>query len=101
VKQHDERAKTIISEIDGSMVPIVKTSVPSDKTAEEVDLRKYRKLVYKEARLAYLIDFYHLCEYLAGAWSKDKNPANMLSLRVLRANDNWDSYWNTIRLNAA
>lgn len=260
VKHHDQIAKTIISEIDGSMVPIVEISLPSDKTAEEVDLRKYRKLVYKEARLAlsheqgsvtpvyaatmgdvheagkqlrfsaeavglnentkihgvgdgapwiaiqfenqfaarstYLIDFYHLCEYLAeaakniptnahawieqqkallknsqpdqvlmalkpylepsnvsdenapvracyryiehrpgqfhykealekelpigsgevesehryisqkrlklaGAWWKHKNAANMLSLRVLRANNNWDSYWNTTRLKAA
>lgn len=253
-------AKTIISEIDGSMVPIVEFSLPADKTAEEVDLRKHRKLVYKEARLAlshehgsatpvyaatmgdvheagkqlrfsaeavglnektsihgvgdgapwiaiqfenqfaargrYLIDFYHLCEYLAkaaesiptnrqawieqqkdslkksradqvlmelkpylepsslsdenapvracyryienrpgqfyykealekelpigsgevesehryisqkrlklaGAWWKDNNAANMLSLRVLRANNNWDDYWNTVRSAAA
>jgi hypothetical protein len=45
-------AKTIISEIDGSMVPIVEISLPSNETAAEVDLRKYRRLVYKEARLA-------------------------------------------------
>lgn len=260
-KQHSSIAtKTIISEIDGSMVPIVEFSLPADKTAEEVDLRKHRKLVYKEARLAlsreqgsvspvyaatmgdvheagkqlrcsaeavglnektkihgvgdgapwiaiqfenqfaaqstYLIDFYHLCEYLAkaaesipdnrhawieqqkdslkksqshqvlmalkpylepnsvsdenapvracyryienrpdqfyykealekelpigsgevesehryisqkrlklaGAWWKDNNAANILSLRVLRANNNWDSYWSSVRLDAA
>lgn len=38
---------------------------------------------------------------LAGAWWKDSNAANMLSLRVLRANNNRDSYWNTVRLKAA
>lgn len=260
-KQHTSTmAKTIISEIDGSMVPIVEFNLPTDKTVKEVDLRKHRKLVYKEARLAlshehgsttpvyaatmgdvheagkqlrfsaeavglneksnvhgvgdgapwiaiqfenqfaargtYLIDFYHLCEYLAkaaesiptnkltwveqqkdslkkscsnhvllelrpyleaasvsdenapvracyryienrpgqfyykealekelpigsgevesehryisqkrlklaGAWWKDNNAANMLSLRVLRANNHWDGYWNTVRSNAA
>jgi hypothetical protein len=52
-KQPAQIAKMIISEIDGSMVPIVEISLPPDKTAEEVDLRKYRKLVYKEARLHY------------------------------------------------
>lgn len=38
---------------------------------------------------------------LAGAWWKDNNAANMLSLRVLRANNNWDSYWSTMRAKAA
>lgn len=253
-------ADIIVSEIDGSMLPIVEIIFPADKTANELDLRKYRKLQYKEARLAlshqkdsmtpvyaatmgdvneagkqlrfsaeavglgkktkihgvgdgavwiasqfeeqfgaqstYLIDFYHLCEYLseaaksipidskkwldqqktflknsqpeqvlaalkpymeplhiqdenapvracyryinnrpgqflykealekglpigsgevesehryisqerlklAGAWWKINNAANMLSLRVLRANRNWESYWNKKRLNAA
>jgi hypothetical protein len=252
-------ADIIISEIDGSMVPIVTFNLPSGKTAEEVDLRKYRTLIYKEARLAlshqqdsvtpvyaatmgdvreagkqlrfsaeavglddktkvhgvgdgapwiaiqfeeqfaaqstYLIDFYHLCEYLAeaaksistnshawteqqklllknsqvnevlmalkpyiepsnvpdenapvracyryienrdgqflykealeknlpigsgevesehryisqkrlklaGAWWKDTNAANMLSLRVLRANNHWKDYWENTRLKA-
>jgi hypothetical protein len=246
-------ADVIVSEIDGSMLPIVEIVLPADKTANELDLRKYRKLQYKEARLAlshqkdsvtpvyaatmgdvneagkqlrfsaesvgfgektkvhgvgdgavwiasqfeeqfgpqstYLIDFYHLCEYLseaskgiptdskiwieqqktflknsqpeqvlaalkpylealhipdekapvracyryidnrpgqffykealekglpigsgevesehryisqerlklAGAWWKIANAANMLSLRVLRANNHWESYWN-------
>ena len=252
-------ADIIISEIDGSMVPIVAFNLPAGKTAEEVDLRKYRTLMYKEARLAlshqqdsvtpvyaatmgdvheagkqlrfsaeavglndktkvhgvgdgapwiaiqfeeqfaaqstYLIDFYHLCEYLAeaaksistnshawieqqkvllkdsqvkevlmalksyiepsnvpdenapvrvcyryienrdgqflykealeknlpigsgevesehryisqkrlklaGAWWKDTNAANMLSLRVLRANNHWQGYWKNTRLKA-
>lgn len=250
-------ADIIISEIDGSMVPIVAFNPPAGKTESEVDLRKYRALMYKEARLAlshqqdsitpiyaatmgdvreagkqlrrsaeavglgdktkvhgvgdgapwiaiqfeaqfaaqstYLIDFYHLCEYLAeaaksittdshawieqqklllknsqvkevlmalkpyiepsnlpdenapvracyryienrdgqfmykealeknlpigsgevesehryisqkrlkiaGAWWKDTNAANMLSLRVLRANGHWQRYWKNTRL---
>ena len=42
----------IISEIDGSMVPIVEIVIPDDKKADELDLRKHRTLLYKEARLA-------------------------------------------------
>ena len=29
----------------------------------------------------------------AGAWWKENNAQNMLSLRVLRANGDWESYW--------
>jgi len=259
VKSQKKVADTIISEIDGSMVPIVEIVVPKDKTEQEVDLRKCRTLVYKEARLAlshekgsvspvygatmgnveaagqqlrataeavglsnqtsihgvgdgafwiasqfeeqfgaqssYLIDFYHLCEYLSeagktipnsgawiekqkvllknskieqvllelkpylepttvpdeqspvracyryienrpgqflykealdnalpigsgevesehryisqkrlkisGAWWKTNNAANMLSLRVLRANNRWSDYWEQQRREAA
>jgi Uncharacterised protein family (UPF0236) len=259
VKLQRKSAATIISEIDGSMVPIVETVPPKDKIKEKVDLRKHRTLVYKEARLAlshefgsttpvyaatmgdvhsagkqlrstaeavgmnnqtsvhgvgdgafwiaaqfeeqfgaqssYLIDFYHLCEYLSkagekipdskiwvdrqkqllknsqynkvlselmphlepadtpdeqapvracyrylenrpkqffykealdkglpigsgevesehryisqkrlklpGAWWKASNAANMLSLRVLRANQRWSNYWVRQRLEAA
>lgn len=36
------------------------------------------------AQDGYLIDFYHLCDYLAGA----------ANLRVARANHRWDNYWN-------
>ena len=35
---------------------------------------------------------------LAGAWWKDINAANMLSLRVLRANNHWKNYWENTRL---
>jgi hypothetical protein len=252
-------ADIIISEIDGSMVPIVEFIVPAGKTKDEVDLRKCRTLGYKEARLTlahekdsvtpvygatmgdvheagkqlriaaeaaglndktsihgvgdgaawianqfeeqfgaqatYLIDFYHLCEYLAeaadkipngrlwleqqkallknsqaaqvlielkpyleaenvpdenapiracyryidnrygqflykeaiendlpigsgevesehryinqkrlkipGAWWKIENAANMLALRVLRANGHWGDYWDITRLKNA
>jgi hypothetical protein len=130
-------------EIDGSMVPIVEIVTPEEgKTEEELDLRKYRTLVYKEARLAlsheqgsvtpiygatmgdvnaagkqlrataeaaglgektsvhgvgdgafwiasqfeaqfgsnssYLIDFYHLCEYLAEAGKTIPNSAEWI-----------------------
>jgi Uncharacterised protein family (UPF0236) len=258
--QQKQTADTIVSEMDGSMLPIVEIILPADKTTSEVDLRKYRKLQYQEARLAlshqkdsvtpvyaatmgdvneagkqlrfsaeavgfgsktklhgvgdgavwiasqfeeqfgaqstYLIDFYHLCEYLseasksiptdnklwleqqkaflknsqseqvlaalkpymeplhipddnapvracyryianrpgqflykealekglpigsgevesehryisqkrlklAGAWWKINNAANMLSLRVLRANNHWDFYWKKNRSKAA
>jgi hypothetical protein len=259
VKLQKKSVNTIISEIDGSMIPVVEIVIPKDKTKEEVDLRKYRVLVYKEARLAlshelgsvspvygatmgdvqaagkqlrstaeavglgdqtsvhgvgdgalwiasqfeeqfgtqssYLIDFYHLCEYLSqagkkipnsqdwverqkallknsqadqvllelkpylepptipdeqalvracyryienrpgqffykdalekglpigsgevesehryisqkrlkisGAWWKKSNAANMLSLRVLRANNRWSDYWEDQRTKAA
>ena len=135
----NQGAAVIISEIDGSMLPIVDIQIPADKTNEKRDRRKHRKLVYKEARLAlshekdsvtpvytatmgdvkeagkqlrfsaeavgfnaktkvhgvgdgaawianqfeeqfaanssYLIDFYHLCEYLAAA-AKSISPQN-------------------------
>jgi len=29
---------------------------------------------------------------IAGAWRKENNAENMISLRVLRANDPWESY---------
>jgi Uncharacterised protein family (UPF0236) len=136
-KTQKRTADVIISELDGSMVPIVEFTVPADKTTDEVDLRKHRTLSYKEARLmlahekgsvtpvygatmgdvheagkrlracseavglndktdihgvgdgapwiaiqfeeqfgsqsTYLIDFYHLCDYLAAAASKIPN----------------------------
>lgn len=30
---------------------------------------------------------------IAGAWRKESNAGNMLALRVMRANGNWESYW--------
>lgn len=30
---------------------------------------------------------------IAGAWWKENNAENMISLRVLRANNQWESYW--------
>ena len=30
---------------------------------------------------------------ISGAWRKENNAENMLSLRVLRANGGWESYW--------
>lgn len=38
---------------------------------------------------------------LAGAWWKVKNVTKMLALRVLRANGDWDKYWNNMRQEAA
>lgn len=132
--------EVLIAEMDGSMIPIVETSVPVDR-GEKTDLRTSRKLDWKEARLclahpkdsvtpvygatigtpdeagdqllncairaglgantkvhglgdgvpwiadqvslkfglqgSYLIDFYHVCDYLSAAgdvWAKgDKN----------------------------
>lgn len=32
---------------------------------------------------------------LAGAWWKFENAGDMIGLRTLRANDQWDNYWNT------
>lgn len=34
---------------------------------------------------------------IAGAWWKEDNAQNMLSLRVLRANGEWETYWGNIR----
>jgi hypothetical protein len=36
-----------------------------------------------------------------GAWWKVENAANMLALRVLRANNGWDLYWDELRQKAA
>jgi hypothetical protein len=36
-----------------------------------------------------------------GAWWKPENAANMLSLRVLRANNDWDLYWDRLGQQAA
>jgi len=75
----------------------------------------------------FLIDFYHLCDYLAaaskrcapdhpsawleeqkqrmkennGAWWKEDNAQNMLGLRTLRANNKWDQYWESFYKKAA
>ncbi len=38
---------------------------------------------------------------LAGAWWKIKNAKKMLALRVLRANGDWDKYWNNMHREAA
>jgi hypothetical protein len=38
---------------------------------------------------------------LSGAWWKEETAENMLALRTLRANDNWDSYWSEARQAAA
>jgi hypothetical protein len=38
---------------------------------------------------------------LAGAWWKEDTAENMLALRTLRANDEWESYWRELRQAAA
>lgn len=38
---------------------------------------------------------------ISGAWWKEENARAMLSLRVLRANDDWELYWNQFELDAA
>ena len=38
---------------------------------------------------------------LAGAWWKEETAENMLALRTLRANDEWESYWCEARQAAA
>jgi hypothetical protein len=38
---------------------------------------------------------------LSGAWWKEENAGKMLALRVVRANDEWQSYWNEVRQAAA
>ena len=37
----------------------------------------------------------------AGAWWKEENAAKMLALRVVRANNEWDAYWQNLQLAAA
>ena len=48
-------AAVLLSQIDGSMIPIVDTT-PSETEAETVDRRKTRHLGWKEARLAFAQD---------------------------------------------
>jgi hypothetical protein len=38
---------------------------------------------------------------LSGAWWQEKTAENMLALRTLRANDEWDAYWREARQAAA
>jgi hypothetical protein len=38
---------------------------------------------------------------LSGAWWKEENAEKMLALRVVRANDEWQSYWDKVRQAAA
>ena len=38
---------------------------------------------------------------LSGAWWKEENAEKMLALRVVRANDEWQSYWAEVRQAAA
>lgn len=38
---------------------------------------------------------------LSGAWWKDENAEKMLALRVVRANNEWQSYWAEVRQAAA
>lgn len=38
---------------------------------------------------------------IAGAWWKEDNAQNMLALRTLRANNNWDEYWENYYKKAA
>ncbi len=38
---------------------------------------------------------------LSGAWWKEETAENMLALRTLRANDEWESYWSEARQAAA
>jgi hypothetical protein len=33
---------------------------------------------------------------LPGAWWKADNVESMLALRVVRANEDWDQYWDTL-----
>jgi len=34
---------------------------------------------------------------IAGAWWKENNAQNMLSLRILRANRDWNTYWRNVK----
>jgi hypothetical protein len=38
---------------------------------------------------------------LSGAWWKEESAEKMLALRVVRANDEWQSYWDEVRQAAA
>jgi len=38
---------------------------------------------------------------LSGAWWKEETAENMLALRTLRANDDWEPYWSEARQAAA
>ena len=38
---------------------------------------------------------------IAGAWWKEDNAQNMLGLRTLRANNDWDDYWDSLYKQAA
>lgn len=38
---------------------------------------------------------------ISGAWWKENNARAMLAIRVLRANDDWELYWNQLELDAA
>lgn len=38
---------------------------------------------------------------LSGAWWKEETAENMLALRTLRANDDWEPYWSEVRQAAA
>jgi len=38
---------------------------------------------------------------LSGAWWKEENAEKMLALRVVRANNDWQSYWDEVRQAAA
>jgi hypothetical protein len=38
---------------------------------------------------------------LSGAWWKEESAEKMLALRVLRANDEWQTYWEEVRQAAA
>ena len=38
---------------------------------------------------------------ISGAWWKEENAEKMLALRVVRANDEWESYWEEVRQAAA
>ncbi|NOQ13881.1 MAG: hypothetical protein GQ583_05275, partial [Methyloprofundus sp.] len=33
---------------------------------------------------------------LSGAWWKEENIERMLALRVVRANEEWDEYWDNL-----
>ena len=34
---------------------------------------------------------------LSGAWWKKRNLKHMVALRILRANKQWDHYWNDLK----
>ena len=38
---------------------------------------------------------------IAGAWWKEDNAEKMLALRVVRANNDWEAYWQNPRKKAA
>jgi hypothetical protein len=107
----DKGAEVLIGEADGSMIPVVETT-------EAPDRRKSRQVGRREARLcmvrepgnvegAIAADLpigsgeiesghrYVIQQRLkpSGAWWKHANAEHMIALRVVRANNEWEHYW--------